>query len=583
MGLDGIFLHCIKNEVEKAALGARIDKIHQPNKEEFIFSLRPRSETFRLLISARANSPRIHFTKHSLENPSSPPMLCMLFRKKLSGAKLISIRQIGFERALYLDFDAISELGEKETITLAVEIMGKYSNIILIGQDGIIIDALKRVTFDMSSKRQIMPGLKYNEPPAQDKLCLLDNSIEEIVEKILASSKNKLSDALISCIQGLSSTVCKEIEYRVCSDENIILSYLSNIQKEKLKSVLTDIARLIKNDNAKPYLILNELKEPIDFSFLKISQYENSDSLILYESFSSLLDDFYYEKDKIERIKVKSQNLTKTLQNIKSRLMRKIKLQQNELINCQDKDQFKICGDLLTANLYKVKKGSSRISLENFYSPNLNELEIKLDPKLNGIENAQKYYKKYKKAKTAEIVLNQQIKKACEELNYIDTVLYEISVSETEADLNDIRQELLSEGYIKEKKLIKKTIKTSQPLKFVSSDGFTILVGRNNLQNDRLTLKQANKNDIWLHVKDMPGSHTILVLENKSPSDSALTQAANLAAFYSKASESSNVPVDYTLVKYVKKPSGAKPGMVTYSNYKTLFVNPSSKIKNHTI
>ncbi|MDQ5983243.1 MAG: Rqc2 RqcH [Eubacteriales bacterium SKADARSKE-1] len=583
MGLDGIFLKCVKNEIEKAVLGARIDKIYQPNKEEFIFSLRTRAELFKLLISSRANSPRIHFTKHNLENPATPPMLCMLFRKKLSGAKLVSIRQTGFERALYLDFDAMNELGEKARITLAVEIMGKYSNVILIDQNGIIIDALKRVDFEKSSKRQIMPGLKYKEPPAQDKLCLLSNPIEEIMQRILASSKDTLSDALLSCVQGVSPTVCKEIEYKVCTNEVIATTCLSNDQKDKLQSALINMANLINTNNTKPFLILNKFKEPLDFSFLEISQYKNDDSLILYESFSSLLDDFYYEKDKTERMKVKSQNLTKNLQNIKSRLSRKIKLQKNELDECKDKEQFKICGDLLTANLYKIKKGEQKIILKNFYSPNLNEIEIKLDPKLNGIQNAQKYYKSYKKAKTAETFLNQQIEKAQNELIYIDAVLYEISTAETEIDLNEIKQELVDEGYIKKKNHIKKAAKILQPLNFVSSDGFTILVGRNNLQNDKLTLKQANKKDMWLHVKDMPGSHTIIVLENKSLSQTALMQAATLAAFHSKAAESSNIPVDYTLVKYVKKPSGAKPGMVTYSNYKTIYVKPCSNIKNFTI
>lgn len=574
MGLDGIFLNCIKNEISTVAIGARIDKIYQPNKEEFIFSLRTRNNSFKLLISARANSPKIHFTKHNLENPPTPPMLCMLFRKKLSGAKLISIRQIDFERVLFIDFDALSELGEKIKLTLAVEIMGKHSNVILINEDGIIIDSLKRVSFDMSSKRQILPGLQYKVPPTQNKLTFFNEPIEKITKKILTSSKDTLEKALISCIQGISSIVCKEIEYKVLNGANILLCDLSTEQKDKLKTTLIDISNLIEKNKTTPYLILNNEKKPIDFSFLEISQNKDIYSLVSYNSYSELLDDFYYEKDKLDRMRVKSQNLTKTLQNIKLRLTRKIKLQQSELLECENKEILKIYGDLLTANLYKVEKGSFNILLENFYSPDLSVVEIKLDPKLNGIQNAQKYYKKYKKAKTAQIILEEQIKKAYTELDYIDTVLYEISSAKTELDLTHISQELVVQGYIKDKKHTKKIPKSLPPLKFESNDGFTILVGRNNLQNDKLTLKQANKTDIWLHVKDMPGSHAIIFLENKKITDTALITAAKLAAIHSKACNSSNVPVDYTCVKYVKKPLGAKPGMVTYSNYKTIYVNP---------
>ena len=578
MALDGAFLRHLKKEITDRALGARVDKIYQPNKEELVFLLRTRQEAFKLLLSARANSPRIHFTQYAPENPKVPPMLCMLLRKRLSGAKLVEVRQPGLERLLYLDFDAANELGDKVRLSLVIEIMGKYSNIILVDGQGKIVDALKRVDEEMSSQRLVQPGLAYELPPAQNKPCMLECQPEEIVEAIVHQPKNQsLNKGILNALQGLSPVVCREIEHQVGRGQELFTRDLTQEQRERLRFFLERLFTTVRDTAGEPYLVTKIKGKPMEFSFLNIVQYGTLASVSRWEDFSSLLDEFYEERDRQDRMRVKAQDLLRLLANASERLSRKINLQRGELARSEDREHLRVCGDLINANLYRIERGSAFADLENFYDEN-RLMRVKLDPALNATQNAQKYYKEYRKAKTAQQVLGEQIAQAEQELLYVDSVFDCLSRAQSESELNEIRQELREEGYLKAVRDKRKPPAPLAPLEFVSSEGFRILVGRNNRQNDKLTLKQANNNDIWLHTKNIPGSHTIIVTGGRQPGDATLKEAAMLAAYHSRAKDSSQVPVDYTQVRYVSKPQGAKPGMVIYVHYQTLFVTPQHEL-----
>ena len=578
MALDGAFLRHLKKEITDRALGARVDKIYQPNKEELVFLLRTRQEAFKLLLSARANSPRIHFTQYAPENPKVPPMLCMLLRKRLSGAKLVEVRQPGLERLLYLDFDAANELGDKVRLSLVIEIMGKYSNIILVDGQGKIVDALKRVDEEMSSQRLVQPGLAYELPPAQNKPCMLECQPEEIVEAIVHQPKNQsLNKGILNALQGLSPVVCREIEHQVGRGQELFTRDLTQEQRERLRFFLERLFTTVRDTAGEPYMVTKIKGKPMEFSFLNIVQYGTLASVSRWEDFSSLLDEFYKERDRQDRMRVKAQDLLRLLANASERLSRKINLQRGELARSEDREHLRVCGDLINANLYRIERGSAFADLENFYDEN-RLMRVKLDPALNATQNAQKYYKEYRKAKTAQQVLGEQIAQAEQELLYVDSVFDCLSRAQSESELNEIRQELREEGYLKAVRDKRKPPAPLAPLEFVSSEGFRILVGRNNRQNDKLTLKQANNNDIWLHTKNIPGSHTIIVTGGRQPGDATLKEAAMLAAYHSRAKDSSQVPVDYTQVRYVSKPQGAKPGMVIYVHYQTLFVTPQHEL-----
>ena len=578
MALDGAFLRHLKKEITDRALGARVDKIYQPNKEELVFLLRTRQEAFKLLLSARANSPRIHFTQYAPENPKVPPMLCMLLRKRLSGAKLVEIRQPGLERLLYLDFDAANELGDKVRLSLVIEIMGKYSNIILVDGQGKIVDALKRVDEEMSSQRLVQPGLAYELPPAQNKPCMLECQPEEIVEAIVHQPKNQsLNKGILNALQGLSPVVCREVEHQVGRGQELFTRDLTQEQKERLRFFLERLFTTVRDTAGEPYMVTKIKGKPMEFSFLNIVQYGTLASVSRWEDFSSLLDEFYEERDRQDRMRVKAQDLLRLLANASERLSRKINLQRGELARSEDREHLRVCGDLINANLYRIERGSAFADLENFYDEN-RLMRIKLDPALNATQNAQKYYKEYRKAKTAQQVLGEQIAQAEQELLYVDSVFDCLSRVQSESELNEIRQELREEGYLKAVRDKRKPPAPLAPLEFVSSEGFRILVGRNNRQNDKLTLKQANNNDIWLHTKNIPGSHTIIVTGGRQPGDATLKEAAMLAAYHSRAKDSSQVPVDYTQIRYVSKPQSAKPGMVIYVHYQTLFVTPQHEL-----
>ncbi len=577
MAFDGVMMHYVKEEIKSVALDARVSQIHQPNRDELVIALRTKNGNKKLLVSSRANSPRICFTEHSIENPATPPMLCMLLRKRLGGAKLVDVRQIELERIMFLDFIATNELEDKVKLTLCVEIMGKYSNIILIDENDNIVDALKRVDFTMSTQRLVLPNIKYELPPKQDKLCILECSGRDIVEKAINTpAEMRLSKALLSAMQGVSPIITRELEYMVGVDSN---RELTVIDKLKLIEKVDKLKEYIVSGEKSPTMMIKPEGKPFDISFMDIMQYGEMASKKRFLDFSTLLDSFYYERDKAERMKVKGQDLLRLCSNIQDKLCRKIAVQEKELKDSLNRDKLRKKGDLLQANMYKMVRGQSFIDVEDYYDNN-KIVRIKLSPTLNPSQNVQKYYKDYRRAKTREEMLTVQIAKAKAELQYISAVQESLGRAESERELTEIRQELVDEGYLKNRnpKGRNKALKLLPPKEYTSSDGFTIYVGRNNKQNDKLTLKTARNYDMWLHTKDIPGSHVIIVSDNREITDTAILEAASLAAYNSKAKESDNVPVDYTIVKNVSKPSGAKPGMVIYVNNKTVYVTPKESI-----
>ena len=575
---DGIFLRHIKKQIEDAALGARVSQIYQPNRDELVLVLRTYEGTRKLLLSSRANSPRVNFCVKTPENPAQPPMFCMLLRKRLGGGKLVSLRQPGCDRVLFLDFDCINELGEQEGLSIVCEIMGMYSNLIVINRDtGIILDAIKRVDLTVSSRRFVLPNIPYELPDAQDKLNILEHSAEEMAEAACRlPAETVLSQALMSTVQGVSPIVTRELEYRVGEGTT---NRLTGAAYARLIEVLRGFKETAESCGERPCIVYREDGRPMDFSFMPICQYGGFAEVRETAGFSATVDEFYEERDARERMRVKSHSLQKLLTNLIVRTARKINKQQTELAQCGNREQLRICGDLLHANLYRIERGARFADVENFYDENGGTMRIRLNPAISPAANAQKYYKDYQKAKTAETVLAEQIEKGRTELAYLESVADSVERAETERELAQIREELTEQGYLRRPKGKQPRQAQLPPKEFQSTDGFTILVGRNNRQNDRLTLKTAAKTDVWLHTKDIHGSHVIIRAEGQPVSETAIRQAAALAAYHSKARESTNVPVDYTLVKNVSKPAGAKPGMVIYVRNKTVYVDPSADIK----
>ena len=550
MALDGIFLHHLKNEVAAFAVGARIDKIYQPSKEELVFTLRSREGSKKLLLSCRANTAGMYFTEYPPENPAKPPMLCMLLRKRLCGGKILAVEQQGLDRIVKITVRSSDELGDEVVLTLVAEIMGRYSNIILLDEDECIIDALRRVDENSSRVRSVLPGLKYVAPPAQDKLNILKDDVSEIKKRIEASGKSP-SNAFQSAVMGVSPIVCREYENGVSVEE-------------------------IKNfaEHPCPNVIITQA--PFDFCFMPITQYGSLATQKNFDTFSETLDFFYYEKVRADRIRQRSGKLFKTLANLKERAVRKALNRSKELEDCRDKDKYKVYGDLIVANQYALKKGSVYYELQNFYDNN-KVVRVPADPALSPMQNAQKYYKEYRKKQTAESRLADFIKSAKEEADYIDSVTDALSRAQTDAEITEIKNELVQTGFLKHKAAKnQKNQKLLKPMEYESSEGFKIFVGRNNIMNDKLTLKTAKNYDLWFHVKDGAGAHVVVQSENgRKFTDKLIREAAMLAAQNSKAAASSNVAVDYTIIKNVKKPGGAKPGMVIYDNYNTEYVTPN--------
>lgn len=576
MALDGITLGLIKNELKDYILGTKVEKVHQPSKNELVFILRTRNGGYRLYFSCDGQSPRVHLTRYNLENPKTPPMLCMLLRKRLCGATIVDISQVQNDRILILTLDGTTEIGDKTKYYVICEVMGQRSNIILCDADYKIIDAVKRIDEEKSQIREVLPGLKYELPPMQEKCDILNDDADFIVNKILGLPEKMLSKAIIDTIEGISPIVSREIAYRtVFGDKQVGL--LLPIEIERLTSEIVTLKKDITNN--KIFCMLSDLDGiPFDFSFTNIRQYGNAFNKKEYDSISELLDDFYFEKDKINRIKRKASDLFKILNSAVERTSRKINNRRLELQKSENREQLRIFAELITANQYRLTEKASVYSLENYYDNN-NIVDIPVNPALSAQQNAQKYFKEYKKAANAEKILHKLIEDGEQELIYLDTVLDNLSRADSDREISEIREELEQGGYVKSRKGSKqKKDKALPPLEFMSSDGFKILVGRNNVQNDILTLKAAKNYDMWLHVQKNAGSHTVIVSDNREITETAIIEAGCIAAYHSKSKDSSQVAVDYTIIKNVKKPIGAKPGKVIYNTYNTIYVTPTKEL-----
>ena len=578
MAFDGFVTHRIVEELKNILLLGKIDKIYQPEKDELTISVRTTDGTFRLLLSAATANPRLHLSEAPRQNPINAPLFCMILRKHLSGGKIVAINQQGFDRIVRFDIECYTEMGDLTQKSLIIEIMGRHSNIILIQNDNKIIDSIKHIDFTTSGVRQVLPGLFYELPPAQDKSNPQEISVDALSGKISSLANDVLMDKfLVSEFIGMSPLLAREIVYRYSGDTRVVSEDCD--PNEFACHTASIIASAISGKES-PCVIKDENEKPLAFSCLELTQYKGVGKIIPCDFLSYAVEEFFSARDLHDRLAQKSAGTIKTISNNIDRCQKKIAIHRDILDKSKNREKYKIYGDLLTANLYRIEQGMSAVTVENYYSENYEEIKIDLKPELSPSRNAQRYYKLYTKAKTAEEHSSRQLKDAEEELSYLETVLDAVTRASSYADIGEIREELAEQGYISSgnpKK--KKAQQKSRPLEFISSDGYTILVGRNNKQNDELTIKTAYSTDMWLHTKVIPGSHVIIRTNGTGEvPDNTLVEAATIAAYYSKAQKPKGVGVDYTLIKNIRKPNGAKPGFVIYETNYTVYVDPDEQL-----
>lgn len=568
-------------ELQDTLVGGRIDKIYQPEQDEILIHIRAKGQNYKLILAANASYPRIHLTSLSKENPMNPPVFCMLLRKHLAGGRIVKVEFYDFERIISVHVEASNEMGDTTYKKLLIEIMGKHSNIILLNDNNIIIDSIKHIDSDKSRVREVMPARPYMLPPGQDKENPETLNLDDFFNNARNQRGLRLSKFLLSTIKGFSPRLCDEICYRAEIDGRTPIDSLTDEELERVKQSLNTIISKISTSSFSPCIAWSDKTntKPLDFHSLEMTQYP---ILEYHSSISYILDLFYTSKDNAERLVQKKSFLNKILNNCLERCNKKISIHQDTLRQVADRDKFKLYGELITANIYCIPKNSKSVTLLNYYSEDNEYIEIPLDENLLPQANAQRYYKKFEKAKNAFNYTSAQLEEAFKELEYIESVIQNLDSATTTQEIEEIRQELVNVGYLKENKSSrnKRKDKPLEPYMYKSSEGYDIFVGRNNVQNDILTLKTASSNDIWLHTKNIPGSHVIIKKQRGDIPDTTLIEAALIAAYHSKGKMSSHVEVDYTQVKNVKKPKGAKPGMVTYVNYKTIIVTPDeNKIK----
>ena len=576
MPLDALCLSGVVAELKPILTGAKIDKVHQPGRDEIILALRLGRGNGRLLLSASPNHPRLQMTELSRENPDAPPMFCMLLRKHLMGGRILSVEQPHLERIVELRLEVLDELGDRKERRLILEAMGRRANLVLVDDQGRIVDCLRRVDGDMSAQRQLLPGLFYRLPPAMDKAdptALDEEGWLRQVEQ--APGESRVDHWLLDTFGGWSPLVCREIAFRAGGRVDITFDELGAQGRVRVAEAAEALLNSVKENNFTPTVISIE-KRSKDFTFFPAEQYEEAGACAAYPTFSALMDRFYEQRENQERIRQKGQDLIRSVTNARDRTARKIANQQRELDATQDRERLRQFGDIITSNLHTMERGMATLRALDFYDPEGAEVDIKLDPLLTPQQNAAKYYKEYNKAKTAEEMLTIQLEKGRRELDYLNSVLENITLAEGERDLQEIRQELADTGYLRRqiKGKDKSRRLSPKPMEFRSTAGLRISVGKNNVQNDLLTCKQAFKSDIWFHTQKIHGSHVILWTGGAQPDLQSLNEAACLAAWFSQGRESGKVPVDYTPVKYVKKPAGARPGMVVYTTYETAWVTP---------
>lgn len=565
MPLDAITLHALTLEL-KAAEGARIDRVQQPEKDKILLSLRTREGNRRVLISAAASGARVHFTAESFENPAEPPMFCMLLRKHLIGAHIRKIEQPDWERMLLIRLDTRDEMGDESEKTLAVELIGRSANVILVGADGRIIDCLRRMEYG-GEGRGVLPGMIYRLPPKQEKLHFLTCSAEELRYAIDAMEEGtELDKALIQSFSGLSPLICRELAYR------------SRNSKDLLEKNALSLHETVEADDFSPMLVsLDDTAK--DFSFLSINQYGTAGKNERFDSFSELLDSFYARRDRAESRRRRSRELMKTVKKAYERTVRKLSVQKEELAQTENREEIRRQAELITANMYRIRKGQRELLCENYFEEGYPEIAIPLDPLKTPQQNAAALYKEFTRKKAAKEHLTTLIGEGEKQCDYLAAVLDEIERAENERDLADIRRELKETGYLKKAKTTKADrAKPQAPLRFISSDGLEILVGRSNMQNDELTFKLARRTDLWLHVQKLHGSHVVLRTDGIEPPLRSIEEAASLAAYYSQGREAGKIPVDITQIRFVKKPAGALPGAVLFTDYSTVFAAADEKL-----
>ena len=572
MPFDAIFMTALAGELREKLVGGKVDKLYQPARDEAVLHMRAGRENVRLLISASPSHPRAQLTKAPRENPETPPMFCMLLRKHFAGARLLELSQPSMERLLDFRFETLDELGDRVERRLVLECIGRKSNLIMLDGAGRITDCMRRADGDLSAKRPVMPGLYYTPPEPTGRLDPLAMAPEELRSFVLANAPegDGQDKWLLEQFNGLSPLIARE------------LAFQGEGTGEGLAERFCQLMDRVRAGEFTPTVLVRDGR-PIDFTFMPVLQYGPGVELKRYPTFSQLLDDFYEQKEAQERVKQRGQDFIRSVTQARNRTAKKIANQEGELARSVDRETLRQYGDIITTNFYQMRKGQSVLRAQNYYDPECREVDIPLDPLLTPQQNAAKYYKDYKKAQKAEEMLTIQLEKNRTELSYLDSVLQMITLSEGDRDLQEIRQELMDNGYLKQhrrKMTAKGRVKVvhAKPMEFKSSAGLTILVGKNNSQNDRLTLKDADKRDLWLHAQKLHGSHVILKTGGEPPDEQSLTEAAMLAAWFSQGKESGQVPVDYTPVKVVKKPAGAKPGYVIYNTYRTIYVTPSEEL-----
>ena len=580
MAFDGLVLKALINEFNTKLKDLRIDKIYQPEKDEIVLSLRGYKENYKLFISADSNYPRINLTKNSYLNPDTPPLFCMLLRKHISSGKILSFVQSGTDRVLKIGISSYNELGDAVIKYLVVEIMGRHSNIILLNSDNTIIDCVKHIDFTVSSKRQLLPGLLYESAPEQNKKNFDEYNEDEIRDILYSDNDINADNFMIDNFIGISPIVSREIAYKGLNSSKEILLKDDLIKKATLYNQIKESLSEFKKNNYSSNILYDSDNIPKFFSVVKLEQYGELYKRVYFDSPSEMVDSFYNELHFSRKIKLRSQNLTKLINNHIEKIKKKIDIHNDIILNKDKYDEYKLKGELLSANIYMLKGGEKKVNLYNYYSNE--DITIELDEKISPSKNIERYYKLYKKGQKAIETALEQIEKSKNELEYLENELLFLEKAQSQKDIDDIKDELSKEGYIESNK--KNTVKRKKQEKFdimtfTTEDGFEIYVGKNSKQNEHITFKLSKGNDLWFHVKNYPGSHVLLKYKGIDFSDYAVLKAAEYAGYFSKDSND-KITIDYTPIKFVKKIPGGKPGMVTYTNYKTIIVSKKQNEKN---
>ncbi len=570
MAFDAFFMSAVLEEIREKCIGARIDKIHQPSRDTLILHMHSREHRTKLLFAANPTAPRLHLTTASPENPAEPPMFCMFLRKHLMGARLAAVEQPAMERAAAFSFDCTDEMGFPVRKQLVAELMGRTCNLYLLSPEGRILDCLRRIGLDESAKRAALPGLMYQQPQAITKL---DPREPEHYRTLLRTpGPDLISERLMDTFGGLSPLVCREAALFAAGSTD------ARIDPREEEAVARKLQLFFAEhlNHPRPCYYAQADGTPRQFAFCPIRQYGEGKEA---QSFTQLLDMYYTVRDRNDAMRQKGQAVRKTVQNLCTRLKRKLAIQEKELEATYDRERLRQLGDIVTANIHRIVKGQTTVECQDFYDEQMPTISVPISPILSPQQNAAKFYKDYTRMKNAEKELTRQIQLGETELSYLQSVLEELNRAQTEGELEEIRRELQDGGYLRPDAGRKKLKQAKlQPMRFESTDGYPIYVGRNNRQNEELTFRLARKDDIWCHASKVHGSHVIISCGGTTPPDDTITQAAQLAAYYSETSGGRNVPVDVTPVKQVKKIPNGKPGMVIYHTYKTVIANPYATI-----